>query len=234
MPLDSNPFYRHAAIRQLLQRELHVLAPHLAGVFGTTGLFLRAYASAPIALKVPKIANWIELATDGTTRLRGGLTCTPSGLPLASESCKLIVVQHVFEHIDDADRCAGEIARVLAPDGMLAISGFNSTSLWRPWLSRKAGQAGLSLHFGSARRCAAHLNEQGIDTLQTCYAGTWTPWSSQAPSDPATHLLARLCGSWVLLARKRRSVLTPLRPRRGASERVPNAHLAPGVNRECA
>ncbi|MBS0591075.1 MAG: methyltransferase domain-containing protein [Proteobacteria bacterium] len=238
MPLDLNSFHRHAAIRRHLQQEIAAIAPLLADVHGTTGLLLRAHACAPGELVTPKIGNRLDLALDETQTLRGSLTCVPDALPLVSESCKLVVVQHLFECIADEAGCAGEVARVLAPEGVLIVLGFNATSLWRPWLASKAAQSGLSLRFGSAQRCAQALGALGIDTIQTRYWGSLSPrWRNPVmPTRGATvDALARLRGGWMLLARKRRSALTPLRPRRDAREPAThNPRLAPGTQRECA
>ncbi len=241
MSFDSSSFYQHDAIRRLFDRELAALTPILAGVYGTAGLFLRAHAAAPSAPSAPLLATVLDLALDGARTLRGGLVCAPWELPLASESCKLIVVQHLFERVDDPAACAGEIARVLAPEGVLLTLGFNPISLWRPWLAGAARRSHLPLRFRSAQRCAADMGGQGIDILQTRYFGALSPWSSAEPTTPddaaggsGAPALARFRGSWLLLARKRRSALTPLRLRRDARELARNPRLAPGAHRECA
>ena len=218
-----------------------MLAPILAGVYGTTGLFLRAHAAAPAAAKAPLLATMLDLALDDAQTLRGGLTCTPWELPLASESCKLIVVQHLFEQVEDPASSANEIARVLAPEGVLLALGFNPMSLWRPWLAGTARHARVPLRFQSAQSCAMTMGGQGIDILQTRYFGALSPWSApeatpqdDAPDGARPTALARFRGSWLLLARKRRSALTPLRLRRNARDLARNPRLAPGAHRECA
>jgi SAM-dependent methyltransferase len=240
MSLDSNSFYQHAAIRRLFEQELTALAPILAGVYGTAGLFLRAHAAAPTDLPAHLLGTVLNLALDDAQRLRGGLSCAPDELPLASESCKLVVVQHLFERLDDPASCAGEIARVLAPEGVLLVLGFNSVSLWRPWLAGAARRAHMPLRLASAQRLATVIGGQGIDILQTRYLGALSPWSipESTPADEAAGIaqatFGRLRGSWLLLARKRRSALTPLRLRRDARELARNPRLAPGAHRECA
>src|SRR5690349_8124567 len=101
MPVDTNDFYQHPAVRSLFRQELATLAPILAGVYGTTGLFLRAHGTAPDGLPANLLGNVISLALDDARVLRGGLSCAPEELPLASESCKLVVVQHLFERLED-------------------------------------------------------------------------------------------------------------------------------------
>jgi hypothetical protein len=67
----------------------------------------------------------------------------------------------------------------------------------------------------------------------------WNPWSAAAAHDagPAAtwaRSLGRFCGSWLLLARKRRSALTPLRLAAVRSDLKLKPSLVPGARRECA
>ncbi len=240
MSLDSSSFYQHAAIRRLFEQELTALTPILAGVYGTAGLFLRAHAAAPAGLPAHLLGTVLDVALDDAQALRGGLACAPDELPLASESCKLVVVQHLFERLDDPQACAGEIARVLAPEGVLLVLGFNPANLWRPWLAGAARRAHLPLRLASAQRSATVIGGQGIDILQTRYLGALSPWSvsETAPAGDAAGAaytaLGPFRGSWLLLARKRRSALTPLRLRRDARELARSPRLAPGAHRERA
>lgn len=237
MPVETNDFYQHPAVCNLFRQELATLAPILAGVYGTTGLFLRAHAAAPDELPANLLGNVVSLALDDAQTLSGGLSCTPGELPLAGESCKLVVVQHLFERLDDPASCVGEIARVLAPEGVLLVLGFNPLSLWRPWLAGAARRVRLPIRLRSAQSWATAIGAQGIDVLQTRYPGAWSPWSASL-AEPLTVTgstpLAWLRGSWLLLARKRRSVLTPLRLRRDMRELARNPRLVPGAHRECA
>ncbi|MDR2013864.1 MAG: hypothetical protein LBQ20_12740, partial [Rhodanobacter sp.] len=148
---------------------------------------------------------------------------------------------HLFERLDDPAPCAHEIARVLAPEGVLLVFGFNPLSLWRPWLQMTARRTGLPIGIRSARSSAAAIGGQGMDVLQTRYFGALSPWArpsstlvAEADNGYRASMLARLRGSWLLLARKRRSALTPLRPRRDARELARNPQLVPGAHRECA
>jgi hypothetical protein len=111
--------------------------------------------------------------------------------------------------------------------------------LWRPWLAGNRGRANLALHVQSAQSCQDALRRQGVEILQTRYVGALSPWQRAVAIDTEggatrTSPLAWLRGSWLLLARKRRSVLTPLRLRRSTRELVRNPRLAPGAHRECA
>lgn len=235
MPNFSDSLFSSAPMRTLLARELAATAPILAGVYGNHGLLLRAHASAPATLPAHLLGNMVELIVE-QQRLRGGVDCEPGLLPFANDSFKLLIVQHVFEQLDEPEACAAELARVLAPEGIALVLGFNPAGTWRPWLALKAGRARLRLR--SAHFWQQQLARQQVDTLQIRFPGTLLPHSSAAADNtngatPASGLLARFGSSWLLLARKRRSVLTPLRLRSGARVAM-NPRLAPGAQRALA
>jgi hypothetical protein len=93
---------------------------------------------------------------------------------------------------------------------------------------------GLRLH--SARVCRAQLDREQIDTLQVRFPGELWPRArtTTGPRKPTHSLLARFGSSWLLIARKRRSTLTPIRLRKLARETARAPQLAPGAHRNCA
>jgi SAM-dependent methyltransferase len=213
----------------LYAREIAALSSIVSGVYGNYGLFLKPHPRAPIELPANLLGNMIELAPDAHGFLQGALCCAPTRLPFASESFKLIVVQHVLEQIDEAQASLAELARVLAPEGVALILGFNPLGTWRPWLALHAGR----VHLRSAQTWRVALAREQIDTLQIRFPGTLWPRSNAAGSSRsmASSAFARFGSSWLLLARKRRSTLTPLRLRASARELALNPRLAPGAQR---
>jgi hypothetical protein len=144
----------------------------------------------------------------------------------------------VFEQIDQADECVAELARVLAPEGVALILGFNPMSLWRPWLLLNAPRGPSALRLRSARTWQQLLARESVDTLQVRYPGVFLPHADYPAGAAETSVLARTFGclgsSWLVLARKRRSTLTPLRLRTAPRELALNPRLAPGAHRACA
>ena len=230
----SNAFYSSAPIQSLFARELRALAPIVSGVYGNYGLFLHAHAAASIAPPAHLLGTMVSLDLV-QQQLAGDLRCEPAQLPFASESFKLLIAQHVYEQIDRPDECAAELSRVLAPEGVVLILGFNPLGLWRPWLMLNAPRGGSRLHLRSAHAWQQMLAREQVDTLQVRYPGVLWPCAEHAQVDAESALLGRMLGrigsSWLLLARKRRSTLTPLRLRSGARELVLNPQLAPGAHR---
>jgi SAM-dependent methyltransferase len=232
MPDDRDQFYTSAPMQALYAREMAALASIVAGVYGNYGLFLRPHARAAMELPQHLLGNMIELAPNEHGDLDGALRCAPDRLPFASESFKLLVAQHVLEQIPEPDACAAELARVLAPEGVALILGFNPLGTWRPWLAWRAAH----VHPRSAHAWRVQLAREQIDTLQVRFPGSLWPHAnlSAAPASGFSARIARLGSSWLLLARKRRSTLTPLRLRAATRELALNPRLAPGAHRACA
>lgn len=233
MPSEPYRLYESGPLPALLHRELSMLAPILDGVFGVWGLHLRPHTQAPLSLPphlLSAVAN-LALAPDG--RFAGDVRCGTGQLPFASESFKLVIAQHVLEQSPAADELLEELTRVLAPEGVALLFGFNPASLWRPWLS---GRVGAGWRFRGAAGWRNALQRYRLDVLQVRYSGVFSPWSAAvdgaAPRWPRA--LGRFGGSWLLLARKRRSSMTPLRLAAVRQDLKLKPSLIPGAQRECA
>jgi SAM-dependent methyltransferase len=229
------------AFQALLSREQAMLAPILASVYGVWGLNLQPFVGAPGLAAQHLLPAVLNLAVSQANTLDGALRCAPDHLPFANASFQLVVAQHVFEQVDSVEDCAMEIERVLAAEGVMLIFGFNPVSLWRPWLKRKVAKSGPALRFHTPGNWEAVLARHQLDVLQVRYTGLWTPWTGVRRSFVAgksTSRLARYFGwfgaSWLILARKRRSTLTPLRLRATKSDLNLKPSLVPGARRECA
>lgn len=226
----TNP-YSTAPMQALLERELVALAPILSGAYGNYGLSLRPRQDV-VALPPHLLGKIVELDVDEDGFLSGAVRCAPWQLPFASESFKLLIVQHALEQIADADACIAELARVLAPEGIALMLGFNPLGTWRPWLMRR----GRGLRLRSAQACKSLLAREQIDTLQVRFPGLLWPRAG-ATTDPemTSHSpLARFGSSWLLIARKRRSTLTPVRLRKMTRDTARTPQLAPGAHRNRA
>ena len=234
---DGSSFYASAPMQALLAREQAALAPILSGVYGNHGLFLRPHLAAPVALPAHLLGTLTELSLTPAGQFSGALCCSPTELPFTNKSFQLLIVQHVLEHIDHNDGFGAELARVLAPEGVALILGFNPLGSWRPWLAWRSRRDGVHLRLHSARVWQQRLAREQIDTLQVRFPGWLCVHDSAERTDAAVGLPAwpaRFGSSWLLLARKRRSTFTPLRARAGARETAIKPHLVPGAHRDRA
>jgi hypothetical protein len=231
MPHDRDKFHASAPMQALYAREIAALASIVSGVYGTYGLFLRPHRGETVPLPQHLLGKMIELTPDDSGSFAGTLRCAPARLPFASESFKLVIAQHALEQIEHAESCAAELARVLAPEGVALILGFNPFGTWRPWLAMQAAR----LRPRSAHQVRMLLAREQVDTLQVRFPGSLWPHAQIAAEPGAISArLARFGSSWLLLARKRRSTLTPLRLRSAQRELALNPRLAPGAHRNCA
>jgi SAM-dependent methyltransferase len=234
MPPDPSNLFASGPLPVLLQRELAMLAPILDGVFGVWGLHLRPQRQAPATLPPHLLSAVASLALEADGSFSGDTRCEAGRLPFAGESFKLVIAQHVFEQAQAPTELAEEMSRVLAPEGVALVFGFNPASLWRPWLARQPGPAWCVRAASSLRSV---LMRHRLDILQVRYSGLWSPWAATASDAPLPRWprsLGRFGGSWLLLARKRRSSLTPLRLAAVRPDLKLKPSLVPGARRECA
>jgi SAM-dependent methyltransferase len=220
MPFSVSSMNAPPPIRRLLDAEALALTPELAGLAGTHGLQLTAAVLEPPP--TPMLGCWTRLQLCGA-RFAGDLQArADEALPFLDDSFCVVLLNHVLEHAGSAPELLDEATRVLVPGGLLALTGFHPLSAWTPWLLCQgvcrpalAGPAWLR------RRLAVH----GVQTYAVRRFGPAFPGVGAVPGQ------ALLGGGFLLLARKRRAAVTPLRPRPQPA-RVPVRTLAPGARRE--
>jgi hypothetical protein len=147
------------------------------------------------------------------SELIGDLRCSPTSLPIESESLQLVVARHVFD-ISGLDCGIGdEMVRVLAPGGLLVVFGFNPLSSWRIWWLRQALQGMQLPDWCSADQVRRRLSTHGcLSGCREFLGGAWPSTSASIGQAQGR----RWHGAWSLTARKERAASRPvhLRPRR--------------------
>jgi hypothetical protein len=237
MPSETLRAYASDPLHALFAHELSTLAPILGGVYGVWGLHLRPDSAAPLTLPAHLLSSIVELDLEPGGRFNGSLRCDGAQLPFASECFKLVIAQHVLDRPGHADAMAEQLARLLAPEGIALVYGFNPISLWRFWLRRRRSASEQGLCFSAAAAWRNRLQHAQLDVLQTRYVGRYNPWretNPQGESGRLSPLFGRFRPSWLLIVRKRRSALTPLRLASVRAEVKFNPALIPGAHRECA
>ena len=151
------------------------------------------------------------------------LRCAPEYLPLPSNSVDLVVAPHCLEFSPQPERVLKEMARVILPGGQLAIAGFNPLGLWNMahqaclWRRHRAPWYGHPISLRHMRRSLGTLHFDIIATRHACYKLPITNTRYKCH----TRLLETLgprcwpsCGAaYLVLAKKRRLPLTPMRIR---------------------
>jgi len=213
-----------------LREELAVLPAHAARQPGGRALLLQPHAAAhALPVDVRHLAA-TRLYANGAV-LGGDIVCSARALPIEDESFQMVFAQHIGD-AQPEDGLVEEIARVMAPGGLLLWSGFNPWSPWLAWIhwhTRGGGAVPQALNADALRR---RLMRSRLAPVALDYLGTvWPRRNADAERIGAgdtrrANLLAPLRGTYLLTARKHRAVLTPLRPRAKRSGVALGAHLA--------
>lgn len=166
-------------------------------------------------------------------RLAGDVVCAPGALPWEDEAFRLIVVQHVSDALP-AEGFVDELARLLAPGGVLLWFGLNPWSPWLAWLHWQA-RRGLPLpHPTHAEVARRRLLRRQLAPVSVDYLGACWPTRGAASALHGLGLLTPLRGAYLLTASKQRAVLTPLRPRLVRQRVALGPRLASPSHRACA
>ena len=152
----------------------------------------------------------------------GVLCAEPESWPIAGDSVDVVLLPHVLEFSPDPHQVLRELDRSLIPEGHLVLLGFNPFSLWYLWSLILAPwkKAPWNGNFYSMRRLKDWLSLLGFDMVYS---------RSYFFRPPITHpgilhkirFLERLGqrswpffgGGYIMVAKKRVTALTPIRPR---------------------
>lgn len=151
----------------------------------------------------------VHVERDG---LGGDVRCAPAALPWEDEAFRLIVAQHAGDALP-ADGFVEELARVLAPGGVLLWFALNPWSPWLAWMHWHA-RSGLPLpHAVPADVARRRLLKTQLAPVSVDYLGACWPARGSPSALHRLRALTPLRGAYLLTASKQRAVLTPLRPR---------------------
>lgn len=206
-------------VMQLLRAELAEL---LVERFGYLGVQLGGGGMEPSLLEASRVRQREVISS---LPRRGSIRASVQALPLASECADLLLLTHVVERTADPYPLFRELERVLVPDGDAVVLSFNPWGIWGAW-SWFAG----SLHRGdqepwrgrfySARRIKDWLRLLGFEIIEVrrlvYRPPSWRGWLGRK-----LHWLERAGPRWfpmlggvqIIVARKRRTRMTLIRPR---------------------
>lgn len=223
---DDN-IYASAPLRRLLDEQTRALTPELQRCFGTHGLLLCASAEdMPPAL--PMLGCWTSLHLDGE-RYRGDLqAAADEPLPFVDDAFDLAVLRHVLEVSPNASALLDDAIRILAPGGVLVLTGVHPLSGWAPWFYWRT--RGKSPRLRMPLRLGHDLRQAGLEIERMQRVGcVWPGWETTG-STPGS----AFGGGYVLIARKRRRMATPLRIKPLPVRVSSSGQLSPGTRRNSA
>lgn len=211
--LATESLYALPEIRAVLQEELGLLREHAVRQPAGRALLLRPHATArDLAADVAHLAATELHVEDG--RFGGDILAAPGALPFEDAAFQLVLAQHAGDALPD-EALAEELSRVLAPGGVLLWHAFNPWSPWLAWIHWQT-RGGAAPEFANAKTQQRRFLRARLDPVSVRYVGScWPTRRDDAGTGGArSRLLAPLRGAYVLIARKQRAALIPLRARR--------------------
>lgn len=217
--------------RILAQYEREQFSRRLAGLFGyhiaQVGCYYgeALHAASPIGNKIT-----LRTETDDANGADHGLSAAVTALPFAADSIDVLVAPHVLEFARRPDAALDEFARVLIDGGHLVISGFNPWSAWglRRLLPTRRHAPPWNGRFYSVSRLNGWLAGLGFELLDMDRFLFRPPLRRGDLLQRLLFLepLGRRCcpffaAAYLLLAKKQRLPLTPVKPGRRRRHRKP-------------
>ena len=223
MPLQRDQdIHASAPLRQLRNGQWRSMAPLLQRETGRRALRIGVDDddAVPPLPGVTWTRLWLE---QGGYRgdLRGS---AEEPLPFIAEAFDLVWLQHALEPAPQVAGLLGEVCWVLAPGGVLAVTAVHPLGGWSPWFFWKARGQGQSLQW--PWHLCHRLRREGLAIEDVRRLGP--PWP--AHGRPASGD-SRWGGAYLLLARKQRHLVTPVKLRPLPARAPVNAHLSPGTRR---
>jgi SAM-dependent methyltransferase len=227
MQQRDDDIYASAPLRRLLDAQARVLKPALQRCFGAHALLLGALSGdEPPAL--PMLGCWTSLHLVNGRCLGDLRAAGDEPLPFIDDAFELVLLRHALEVAPLSSSLLDEAIRVLAPGGVLALTGVHPLSGWSPWLYWRA--RGKSPVLQMPWRLRRQLELAGLEVEQVQRVGS--AWPGLKTTRQA--FAGAFGGGYVLVARKLRRLATPLRLK-PLPVRVPaNSRLSPGTRRSSA
>ncbi|MEI7038129.1 methyltransferase domain-containing protein [Fulvimonas yonginensis] len=221
---QRDDIYASTPLRGLFAAEAHALAPELQRCAGAYALQISPATSAPPAS--PLLDRWVHLYMDEHRGMGDLHARVDEPLPFLDDAFGLVLLSHALEVAPNPQALLLEAARVLAPGGLLALTGMHPASGWLPWLLwRRRRKVTLE----SPLRVGHWLRGTELSVERVRRVGPLWPSSAVVP-----HHGGPLGGGYLLVARKRREAAVPIRLRPRAIAPAPVAGLAPGARRNAA
>jgi SAM-dependent methyltransferase len=219
----------HRPLGQLLaEAETGALADQLPGIFGYHLLVVDPPWDT-CSLEDSRIPHHVIQRVQADADDPPGMIGHTDAWPVMTDTLDAIVLPHSLELSHDPHQVLREADRCLIPDGHLILFGFNPRSLWgvRRFMARGVERMPWGMRFISMSRAMDWLKLLGFDTLHCRYLLHRPPVQNirmlerlrfLEPSGGSGRML--LAGAYMLVARKRTVILTPIKARRSARRQL--------------
>lgn len=219
---ELHAWYGHDPGDLLLEMERGHLDEVLHDLFGYHLLQVGCFhdrdllAASRISHRVVVDADIVQRNSSSTT-LRG---CA-AGLPIATDSVDVVVLPHTLEFESDPHQVLREAERVLIAEGHVIVLAFNPWSLWGVWRSilARRGIPPWSGRFLGLIRIKDWLALLGFDVVLVRQYFFRPPLRRDGVmrrlmfmEKLGARMWPRLSGAYMVVAKKRVTTLTPIRP----------------------
>lgn len=216
--------YASAPLKRLRDDQTRALLPELQRCAGDHALMLSASAD-DLPPVLPLLGFWTRLWVSRDCYQGDLLAATDTPLPFCDDAFQLVLIRHAQEVVPQASLLLAEAVRVLEPGGTLVLAGVHPISGWTPWLQWRARHAPPVMHL--PLRLRQILRRAGLQIVRGWRVGGLLPHETALSG-----INIKACGGgYVLLARKQRLAVIPLRSRRASISHAANARLSPSVRR---
>ena len=181
-------------------------------------------------LSSARVKNKVLITRNANSSLKNkSLLAKASALPIATDSVDIVVLPHTLEISDRPHEVLREVERVLIAEGRIVIMGFNPWSLvgMRRLLSWRSLQFPWCSQFISLPRVTDWLTLLGFEVEECRRHFFIVPFQSRAMMSQhkwvesvGKKIWPFFSGAYILVAKKRVSTITPIRPRWGAHSLV--------------
>jgi len=191
---------------QLMQQFQRQAIPEITRVFGHSGLYLSPSGNYPSELSGNMLAQVLNLHRDAQG-FSGMMRCEDENLPIASESLSLVYGLCVLETSPNPKALFAEMVRCMKPEGVLVLLGLNAFS---PSRLRWQAKGIKPVSTGNLRHwCGEHSLE--VSKLSKIGPAWLNHQKKSTRYQAKPGFLNLFYAGHILVAKRRVSVLTPLR-----------------------
>ena len=215
-------WYEKRLGQALRKAERQVLSEQLQNIFGYHLLMLGAVDAE--LLRTCRVQHCVMLRSreQEPCMTNSSVFSELTQLPLATDSVDAVLFNHSLDFTADPHQALREAERVLVPEGHLLILGFNPRSLWGLYRVLRLNRQPMPWRgkFRSVARLKDWLRLLGFEITATRYLFYSPPIQQEAILrkfqclEPVMRRLLPFSGGvYLLVARKKVSTLTPIKPR---------------------
>lgn len=216
-------WYTRYVGKTLRKLERRALVPVLNTLFGYHAVQVGTLLGDDL-LSSSRIPHRIVMDPDKTKDTHSSVYAYPDALPISTDSVDLVVLPHTLEFERTPHEILREVDRILIPEGHVVIMGFNPWSLWgltsliRKRKNRKTPPwCGSFLTLTRIKDWLALLGFEVVEVKMMFYR----PPIQQRGIMRRLHFIEKigarffpkLGGVYMLVAQKRVTTLTPVKPR---------------------